>query len=116
MSPQMSPIRKSPPDVGSLIFGKSPQSPLTIPEAAIAKIWAQVEEGVRTCPRGGAEVGGLLVGPKLRKSGVVVDEVIPLSIGYVHGPSFRMSASDLGSMAALIESAGVDPTRTVVGF
>ena len=120
MSPQLSPVRNVPLEIlgetGALIFGEAWRSPLTIPKALIAKIWGQVEEGVRILPRGGAEIGGLLVGPNSRENGVVVDGIIPLSIEYEHGPSFRMSASDLAKIAVLVESVQVDPSKAVVGF
>ena len=120
MSPQPSPVRRFPledlAETGSLIFGEASPSPLTIPKALIAKIWGQVEEGVRIVPRGGVEVGGLLVGPKSRGSGVVVDGVIPLLIEYEHGPVFRMSSSDVAKVAASVQSVQVDPSKAVVGF
>jgi hypothetical protein len=120
MSPQPSPVRKFPledlGETGSLIFGEASPLSLTIPKALIAKIWGQVEEGVRIVPRGGVEVGGLLVGPKSRGSGVVVDGVIPLSIEYEHGPVFRMSSSDVARIAASVQSVQVDPSKAVVGF
>ena len=120
MSPQSSPVRISPledlSEAGSLLFGETASWSLTMPIALVAKIWEQVEEGVRIVPRGGVEIGGLLVGPKLRESGVVVDGIIPLKIEYEYGPSFRMSASDLAQVAALVESVQIDPSKAVVGF
>lgn len=65
-------------------------------------------------PRSGAEVGA--VGPKSLKSGVGVDEIIPLSIEYKHGPYFRMSASDLAKLAVSVESVQADPFNAIVGF
>jgi len=56
MSPQPGPARRFPledlGETGSLIFGEASPSPLTIPKALVAKIWGQVEEGVRIVPRG----------------------------------------------------------------
>ena len=99
-----------------LILQEGSQHPLTIPKVSIAKLWSQVQDGVRMVPHGGIEVGGLLVGPKSRENGIVVDGIVPLSIKYEHGPSFRMSASDLASVAALVESVQADPSKTVVGL
>ena len=100
----------------SLILEEGSRQRLTIPKASIAKLWSQVQDGVRIVPHGGIEVGGLLVGPKSRESGIVIDEIIPLSIKYEYGPCFRMSASDLASVAVLVESVQVDPSKTVVGL
>ena len=120
MSPQLTLVHTLPlekdDEAGSLMFGEASQSPLTIPKTLLAKMWGAVDQGVRLLPRGGAEVGGLLVGPKSREDGVVVDEIMPLSIEYKHGPSFRLSDSDLAKMAELIESVQSDPSKTVVGF
>jgi hypothetical protein len=120
MSTQLSPVREFPVDAagqaGAFVFGKASPLPLTISRTLVARMWGQVDDGVRLLPRGGAEVGGLLVGPKSREYGLVADEIIPLPIEYKHGPSFRMSNSDLAKMTELIETAQSDPARAVVGF
>ncbi len=117
-SPQPSPIgRFSPAVTGSedLVFGNDPQSSVAIPKTLMAQIWEQVAEGIQRLSRGGLEVGGLLVGPKVRGGGVVVDGIIPLPIEYRHGPSFRMSTSDLINIAPAIESVQSDLSKAVVG-
>src|SRR6266699_4544988 len=86
-------------DTGSLIFGQASQSPIAIPKILLAKMWGLVDQGVRLLPRGGAEIGGLLVGPKSRENGLVVDAIIPLVIEYRLGPSFRLSDSDFTKLA-----------------
>ncbi len=123
MSPQPSRIGKFPQEASragdNLVFGTGPQSSLVIPKAVIARLWAQVSEGSRILARGGLEVGGLLVGSKAfgdTVDTVVVDEIIPLSIEYRHGPSFHMSASDLAAIPPAMESVQEDQSKAVVGL
>jgi hypothetical protein len=120
MSSQLTPVHNLPleaaGETGSLMFGQASQSPIGIPKILLAKIWGLVDHGVRLLPRGGAEIGGLLVGPKSRENGLRVDAIIPLPIEYKHGPSFRMSDSDFAKLAESIESVQSDPKNAVVGF
>jgi hypothetical protein len=103
-------------ETGSLIFGSGSKSPITIPKILLAKMWGLVDQGVRLLPRGGAEIGGLLVGPKSRENGVVVDAILPLPIEYKFGPSMKMSDADFAKLTDLIESVQSDPEKAVVGF
>jgi len=103
-------------ETGSLMFGQGSKSPIAIPKILLAKMWGLVDQGVRLLPRGGAEIGGLLVGPKSRENGPVVDAIIPLPIEYKFGPSMRMSDSDFAKLAELIESVQSDAEKAVVGF
>jgi hypothetical protein len=98
-----------------LVFGDA-QSSLAIPKTVMEQLWAQMNEGVRKLARGGLEVGGLLVGPKGCEDRVLVDGIIPLTIEYLYGPSFRMSYSDRAKIVPAIESVQHDPSRAVVGF
>ena len=118
MSTQPNPGIRLTPELpnGDLVFGDSPQSSLAIPKALVAKISEHVNEGVRKLSPGGLEVGGLLLGPKVRRGRVVVAGIIPLPIEYRFGPSFQMSVFDLPSISAAIESVQSDPSNTVVGF
>ena len=103
-------------ETGSLLFGQASKSPIAVPKLLLAKMWGLVDQGVRLLPRGGAEIGGLLVGPKSRENGLVVDAIIALSIEYKFGPSMKMSASDFTKLAESIESVQSDPEKAVVGF
>ena len=103
-------------ETGSLIFGSASKSPIAIPKILLAKMWGLVDQGVRLLPRGGAEIGGLLVGPKSRENGLVVDAILPLPIEYRFGPSMRMSDTDCAKLKDLIESVQFDPEKAVVGF
>jgi hypothetical protein len=99
-----------------LVFGEEGRPSLVIPKALIAQIWAQVTEGTRMLSRGGGlEVGGLLVGPKVRGGKVAIDEIIPVAIEYEHGPSFQMSATDLEKIGPAVEAVQDDPSKVVVG-
>src|SRR5436189_4351748 len=103
-------------ETGSLMFGQGSRSPIAIPKILLAKMWGLVDHGVRLLPRGGAEIGGLLVGPKSRENGLVVDAILPLGIEYKFGPSMKMSDADFAKLAELIASVQSDSEKTVVGF
>jgi hypothetical protein len=120
MSSQLTPVHNLPleaaGETGSLMFGQGSRSPIAIPKILLAKMWGLVDQGVRLLPRGGAEIGGLLVGPKSREHGLVVDAILPLPIEYKFGPSMKMSDSDFAKLAELIDSVQSDPAKAVVGF
>jgi hypothetical protein len=120
MSPQPSRIGKFPQPASGLgedlVFGRDPQSSLVIPKALIGRLWAHVNEGTRILARGGLEVGGLLVGPKVLGGPVLADEIIPVPIEYRYGPVFHMSASDLAAIQPAMEAVQEDPSKTVVGL
>ena len=120
MSPQPSRIGKFSVEGSGLdddlVFGTGPESSIVISKALMARLWTHVNEGKRVLARGGLEVGGLLVGPKVFGSTVVVDEIIPVRIEYRHGPLFQMSSSDLAAIQATIESVQEDESRAVVGL
>jgi hypothetical protein len=121
MSPKPSRITPFPLEASGvaeeLVFGEEGRPSLVIPKALIAQIWAQVSEGTRMLSRGGGlEVGGLLVGPKVRGGKVTIDEIVPVAIEYEHGPSFQMSSSDLERIGPAVESVQDDQSKVVVGF
>ncbi len=120
MSPQPSSIDNSPVDTSgtrdSIVFGDNLGSAVEIPKALITHIWGHVREGIRSLTRGGLEVGGLLLGPKVSGGRVVVEAIIPLPIEYRQGPSFLMSASDLATIAPAMERARSGGAKVVVGF
>ncbi len=120
MSPKPSRITPFPVEASGvaeeLVFGEEGRPSLVIPKALIAQIWAQVTEGTRMLSRGGGlEVGGLLVGPKVRGGKVAIDEIIPVAIEYEHGPSFQMSTADLERIGPAVEAVQDDPSKVVVG-
>ena len=96
------------------IFCPDSRSPLKIPQAVFTRILEQVNEGVRAVPRGGAEVGGLLVGPKNYGESLTADDVLPIVTEYRFGPGFRLSPKDLAGVEELFNS--LPPSKTVVGL
>jgi len=105
----------SPGEASVLLFGgHSPR--LLVANPLIPRLFDEVSEGVRALPRGGAEIGGLLVGPKDHEGGVLANEIIPIPIEYRFGPSFRLSSPDLTKIEEAIAIAHKDPSKTVVGF
>src|SRR5262245_12054641 len=78
-----------------LVLGEASGKSLAIPKSLIAELWVNAHEGARALERGGIEVGGLLVGPKVREGEVIVQDVVPLPTECKFGPSFQMSESDL---------------------
>jgi hypothetical protein len=112
-----------PPDVSGtdissdeLVLCSQCQTPLVIHKALMAELANSVSEGVRAVPRGGAEVGGLLVASGTRSGFVRVRKIVPVPIEHRFGPGFRPSPNDLAAFqrAASLEQA--DPSHTVVGF
>lgn len=90
--------------------------PLAVPSALVASIWDQVNEGLRAVPRGGAEVGGLLLGRQSQTGIVLAENAVPIPIEYRFGPSFRLSDVDLNGIHGLMASVQKDPSKAVVGF
>ncbi len=97
------------------VFCESSPLPLAVPSALIAAIWEQVDDGQRAVPRGGAEVGGLILGRR-GPAIILAEAVVPIPIEYHFGPSFRLSPSDLKGIAALMASLQKDPSNVIVGF
>lgn len=108
-------LNTSPGETSVLRFsGRSKQ--LIVANSLIPRLFDEVSEGVRSLPRGGAEIGGLLVGPKDHMGGVLANDIIPIPIEYRFGPSFRLSSPDLTKIEEAIATAHKDPSKTVVGF
>ena len=64
---------------------------------ALSALTAEIGAGFMSIPRRGAEVGGILAGEMEQKGSewsVSVDHIIPVSIQYQFGPSWRLSAAD----------------------
>ena len=104
----------SPASTGDLVSHRHSSAPLVLPPALLETIRAQVNEGLRLVPRGGAEVGGLLVSPKGAGGSVRIERVVPVPIEYRFGPSFRLSPSDIANLEQAI--ASVPDSDLVVGF
>src|SRR5205085_10255913 len=83
--------------------------------ASVRSLTRQVQEGFSATPRGGVEVGGLLVGPPPADGLIWIGQVIPLPIEYGYGPSFRPSGSDFSALSDAV-SARRGAGQTVLGF
>jgi hypothetical protein len=103
-------------DGSSVLLIGGHASRLLIANALIPQLFEEVNEGVRSLPRGGAEIGGLLIGPKGHEGGILADEIIPIPIEYRFGPSFRLSSPDLTKIEEAIATTHTDTAKTVVGF
>ncbi|MBZ5728091.1 MAG: TonB family protein [Acidobacteriia bacterium] len=89
---------------------------MVLKNTLIAVLRGHVEEGVRALPRVGAEVGGLLVGPRGEPGGrMLVDEAVPIATEYRFGPSYHLSLPDLSRLAEAVAAVESDPARTIVG-
>ena len=106
----------SPGDGSSVLLFGGHSSRLLVANPLIPRLFEEVSEGVRSLPRGGAEIGGLLVGPKGHEGGIVAEDIIPIPIEYRFGPSFRLSSPDLTKIEEAIATLHKDESKTVVGF
>ncbi|HEV3330008.1 MAG TPA: energy transducer TonB [Bryobacteraceae bacterium] len=104
------------PKTKDVVFCDRSAFPLAVPSALVTAIWDQVNEGVGAVPRGGAEVGGLLLGRQSQTGIVLAEEVVPIRIEYRFGPSFRLSDLDINNIRTLMASVQKDPSKAVVGF
>jgi hypothetical protein len=104
------------PKTKDVVFCEGSAFPLAVPSPLVAAIWEQVNEGVRAVPRGGVEVGGLLLGRPVETGIVLAEEIVPIQIEYHFGPFYRFSTTDLTAIQSLMASVQKDPSKAVVGF
>jgi hypothetical protein len=118
-APQSSPAGRfegQNPKTKDVVFCERSAFPLAVPSGLVTTIWDQVNEGLRAVPRGGAEVGGLLLGRQSQTGLVLAEEAVPIQIEYRFGPSFRLSDSDVSGIRTLMASIQKDPSKAVVAF
>ena len=97
---------------------KAPQCPFTIEYSlrALDDIRLAVMDAFFSLPRGGAEIGGILLGQRLRRR-VVIDDYLPLDCEHASGPSFVLSQRDRDALVELLASVERDPDGlTPVGW
>jgi hypothetical protein len=99
-----------------LVFCSQSRARLIIPKALLAELSNRVIEAVRAVPRGGAEIGGLLVASSTRLGFVRVRQILPVPIEYRFGPGFRPSPDDIVAFQRATSLVQADPANTVVGF
>jgi proteasome lid subunit RPN8/RPN11 len=66
-------------------------------------------------PRGGAEIGGVLLGSRERGR-VVITDFAPLACEHAFGPSFTLSKSDLARLEVMLGSGSKNSASTPVGW
>jgi hypothetical protein len=78
-----------------LVRRAHPQCPFAIDYApqTLDDIRLAVVDAFFSLPRGGAEIGGLLMGTS-RKGLITITAYAPLECEHAHGPSFTLSAND----------------------
>src|SRR5947209_14230886 len=66
-------------------------------------------------PRGGAEIGGLLLG-RQEKGRVLITDSIALDCEHALGPSFTLSPADMARLADLVAAAKKNPASKPAGW
>ena len=66
-------------------------------------------------PRGGAEIGGVLLGRR-DAGGIQVTDALPIACEHAFGPGFVLSPRDLDKLAELVAAANKNPNSKVVGW
>ena len=91
---------------------KAPECPFTIEYSlrVLDDIRLAVMDAFFSLPRGGAEIGGILLGQFVKRRLVIADYV-PLDCEHAFGPSFTLSPRDHARLAALLASAEQNPDR-----
>src|ERR1035437_431142 len=91
---------------------KAPQCPFTIEYSlrALDDIRLAVVDAFFSLPRGGAEIGGILLGRYLNRRLAIADYVA-LDCEHAFGPSFALCPRDPVRFAGLLAAAGETPRR-----
>jgi proteasome lid subunit RPN8/RPN11 len=91
---------------------KAPQCPFTIEYSlrALDDIRLAVMDAFFSLPRGGAEIGGILLGQHMERR-LVIEDYVALDCEHAFGPSFALSPRDHAKFAELLASAEQNPDR-----
>ncbi len=89
---------------------KAPQCPFAIEYSlsALDDIRLAVMDAFFSLPRGGAEIGGILLGQHLKRR-LVIEDYVALDCEHAFGPSFALSPRDQDRLAELLASAEQNP-------
>ena len=89
---------------------KAPQCPFTIEYSrrALDDIRLAVVDAFFSLPRGGAEIGGILLGHRSKRR-VAIENYVALDCEHAFGPSFTLSPRDQDRLAELLASAERTP-------
>ena len=96
----------------SVATWKAPECPFTIEYSlrVLDDIRLAVMDAFFSLPRGGAEIGGILLGQFVKRRLAIADYV-PLDCEHAFGPSFALSPRDQDRLAELLASAEQNPDR-----
>src|ERR1039458_8835733 len=91
---------------------KAAECPFTIEYSlrVLDDIRLAVVDAFFSLPRGGAEVGGILLGQRL-KGRLAIEDYVALDCEHAFGPSFTLSARDQATLAELQASAEQNPDQ-----
>src|SRR3954468_449780 len=93
-------------------FGKwsAPECPFAIEYSTrvLDDIRLAVTDAFFSLPRGGAEIGGGLLG-RDKNGGVTIVESLPMACEHAFGPSFVLSANDHRELTELLATAATNP-------
>ena len=89
---------------------RAPQCPFTIDYSlrALDDIRLAVMDAFFSLPRGGAEIGGILLGRRMKRR-LVIEDYVALECEHAFGPSFALSPRDHARLAELLASAEGNP-------
>jgi proteasome lid subunit RPN8/RPN11 len=89
---------------------KAPECPFTIEYSlrALDDIRLAVMDAFFSLPRGGAEIGGILLGRR-EKRRLAIEDYVALECEHAFGPSFALSPRDHARLAELLASAERNP-------
>jgi proteasome lid subunit RPN8/RPN11 len=91
---------------------KAPQCPFTIEYSlrVLDDIRLAVVDAFFSLPRGGAEIGGILLGQRSQRR-LVIQDYVALDCEHAFGPSFALSPRDQARLAEMLASAERNPDR-----
>lgn len=97
-------------DTGALQTWSAPQCPFVIQymRRAVDDIRLAVVDAFFSLPRGGAEIGGILLG-KFEPGKLLILDYVPLECEHAFGPSFTLSPKDQARLSDLLASAKKGP-------
>src|SRR4051812_5631521 len=95
----------------------APECPFSIEYSTrvLDDIRLAVTDAFFSLPRGGAEIGGILLG-RQQKGRIIITDSMPLNCEHAFGPSFVLSPNDHAKFAELVASAQKNPTGKPVGW
>src|SRR3954462_13988262 len=101
---------------GTIVWGV-PECPFTIETSArvLDDIRLAVTDAFFSLPRGGAEVGGVLLGTE-DNGRVTITESVPFPCEHAYGPSFVLSPRDHVALTELLGTLKTNSKATPVGW